>query len=74
MYTGRRGSALSDSETPGSDTPVQEPGGCNSLALANEILKHMEQSSYPGLPGTHSQFTARTDAGSMGSVPSRQYS
>lgn len=25
--------------------------GSNSLTLANDILKHMEQSSYPGLPG-----------------------
>lgn len=25
--------------------------GCSSLALANNILKHMQESSYPGLPG-----------------------
>ena len=27
------------------------PKGCSSLALANNILKHMQESSYPGLPG-----------------------
>lgn len=47
--------------------------GKNSLALANDILKHMQESSYPGLPGIlHSSLAELEKIHGVGKVKAVQ--